>query len=404
MTKEPGHNAIRLSVAMMVRDEEATLARSLASVSTIADEIIVVDTGSKDRSIEIARSFGARVYEHPWEKNFSLHRNQSIDYCSGDWIFIFDADEELILAKDMDLRARLAEIGQTHDAAGLILTNIVGGQPASSQATPRLFKRGTIRYEGQVHNQVVGKKTVIMVGGAEIRHYGYDPKNGEAWKRKFDRSRELMENEIRQDPANHDMLFHLNQLHADFGKLDEAISYGEQYLAFEDKIDIHQTIYFTMAALHIEKGQFKAAAHYIARGTKKHPDYIDLWYICCKLATLTNDPMMALNAGREYVELFGRYEKEAPLWQRRFLMTLTPAAVAFVSYSMGMAGLLLSSEAFSTLDRAMPHLSDEARKGIIQAVEENIPKMKVPAAMQVVPLGDPVTIFPLARATAGGAL
>lgn len=80
---------------MMVKNEEEMLPRCLNSIKHLIDELIVVDTGSTDKTIEIAESFGAKIYHHPWENNFSKHRNQSLGYATGDWIIQIDADEEL---------------------------------------------------------------------------------------------------------------------------------------------------------------------------------------------------------------------------------------------------------------------------------------------------------------------
>ncbi|MEW5768502.1 MAG: glycosyltransferase family 2 protein [bacterium] len=84
-----------ISLCMIVRDEEEQLPRCLESVKGLVDEIIVVDTGSKDKTMEIAHSFDARVYKHPWENDFSAARNISLSYAKSDWILILDADEEL---------------------------------------------------------------------------------------------------------------------------------------------------------------------------------------------------------------------------------------------------------------------------------------------------------------------
>jgi len=85
----------RISLCMIVRDEEDYIGPCLESVKHLVDEVIVVDTGSQDQAIEIAESYGAKVYHHPWEDDFAKHRNQSISYAKGDWILIMDADEVL---------------------------------------------------------------------------------------------------------------------------------------------------------------------------------------------------------------------------------------------------------------------------------------------------------------------
>jgi len=82
-----------LSVAIITKNEEANIARTLASVQ-FADEIIVLDSASTDRTVEIAKSYNARVYDEPW-KGFSGSKNSAIEKCTGTWILSLDADEEL---------------------------------------------------------------------------------------------------------------------------------------------------------------------------------------------------------------------------------------------------------------------------------------------------------------------
>src|SRR5574343_299448 len=88
---------MKLSACLMVKNEEENLPRCLNSIKDVVDEIIIVDTGSTDSTIEIAKEYTDKIYIHPWENNFSKHRNQSISYATGDWILIIDADEELII-------------------------------------------------------------------------------------------------------------------------------------------------------------------------------------------------------------------------------------------------------------------------------------------------------------------
>jgi len=99
-----------LSVAIITMNEEANLARTLASVQ-FADEVIVLDSGSTDRTLEIARSFDAKVYFEPW-KGFAPQKNSAIEKCSGTWILSLDADEELTFELQQEIRRLL-----THDPA-----------------------------------------------------------------------------------------------------------------------------------------------------------------------------------------------------------------------------------------------------------------------------------------------
>ena len=90
---KPSNNKGTLSLCMIVKNEEKHLAKCLASVRPVVDEMIVVDTGSTDRTVDIAKAFGAQVYNFEWTNNFAEARNYSLSKASGDWILVLDADE-----------------------------------------------------------------------------------------------------------------------------------------------------------------------------------------------------------------------------------------------------------------------------------------------------------------------
>jgi glycosyltransferase involved in cell wall biosynthesis len=83
---------LSLSICILVKNEAAALPYALESIIDIASEIIVLDTGSTDNSPEIARSFGAKVYQYQWQDDFSAARNQAVKYTTGEWVLFFDAD------------------------------------------------------------------------------------------------------------------------------------------------------------------------------------------------------------------------------------------------------------------------------------------------------------------------
>lgn len=103
----PSETPIRqtLSVAVITQNEEANLARTLSSVQ-FADEIIVIDSGSTDRTVEIAQDFGAKVFQESW-KGFAIQKNSAIEKCTGTWILSLDADEELTLDLQQEIRRLL---------------------------------------------------------------------------------------------------------------------------------------------------------------------------------------------------------------------------------------------------------------------------------------------------------
>src|SRR5207249_480278 len=97
-------NHPELSLCMIVRDEEPRLPSCLESIAPYVDEIVVVDTGSTDRTREVARDWGARVYEMPWPDSFAAARNQSLELARGSWILRMDADDEITPAHGAHLK------------------------------------------------------------------------------------------------------------------------------------------------------------------------------------------------------------------------------------------------------------------------------------------------------------
>jgi len=142
------HGMPLLSVAIITCNEERNIARTLASVS-FADEIVVVDSGSTDRTVEIAQSFGAKVIHRDWP-GFAAQKNFAIQQCSGDWILSLDADEEMSL----DLRTQLQFLLPTYppvDAYFLKRRNLFLGRWVKyggyyPDPKLRLFRRSAANY------------------------------------------------------------------------------------------------------------------------------------------------------------------------------------------------------------------------------------------------------------------
>ena len=171
---------LTLSLCMIVRDEEEMLPRSLAAARDAVDEIVVVDTGSVDRTVEIARSFGAKVIEREWTGSFADARNASFDAATGDWILYLDADEVLVAGDAERLRELL---GRTwREAFYLVETNFTGELGDGTAVTHnalRLFRnRLEYRFEGRIHEQIAhrlptGQPERIEQSDVRVEHYGY---------------------------------------------------------------------------------------------------------------------------------------------------------------------------------------------------------------------------------------
>jgi glycosyltransferase involved in cell wall biosynthesis len=133
----PGERA-RVSLTMIVRDEETNLANCLASVRGVFDEIIVVDTGSTDRTVEIARSFGAKVFEFAWVDSFSAARNEALSHATGDYAFWLDADDVVEPREREKLMTVLGSLRRFRDGAdSTCIDGCAGAQPPSPLPSPR---------------------------------------------------------------------------------------------------------------------------------------------------------------------------------------------------------------------------------------------------------------------------
>ncbi len=192
-----------LSLCMIVRNEKDNLPACLASVRGLADETIVVDTGSTDGTQDIARSFGAKVVQSDWQGDFSLARNLSLAAASGRWILWLDADDRMLEA---DIRAIRALVEADPDAApkayGLLVKNSHdGGLTGSVFNQIRLFpNRPELRFRSPVHEQILPavEAALIPVEYVPIRvlHTGYsDPALARA---KQERNKTILERQVRE--------------------------------------------------------------------------------------------------------------------------------------------------------------------------------------------------------------
>lgn len=171
---------LRLSLCMIVRDEEEMLPRCLTAVAGAVDEMVIVDTGSQDRTIEIARSFGARVIEHPWSGSFAEARNVSFDAARGDWLIYLDADEVLAEGGAELLRSLT---GRTWREAFYVRETSYTGHRHAATAVDhdalRVFRnRPDYRFSGRLHEQIA--RTLpghlperLERTAVQVEHYGY---------------------------------------------------------------------------------------------------------------------------------------------------------------------------------------------------------------------------------------
>lgn len=277
----------RVSACMIVKNEEELLPQCLDSIRDWVDEIIVVDTGSSDNTVEIARSYGARIFHQPWEGDFSKHRNYSIEQATGDWIFIIDADECVV-------REDVAQLRQVLDQPDYKIVSInvynVGGKNLETVTflpSVRFFKRELeLRYEGIVHNLLeIPPEASVLRAGVRIKHYGYGL-SPEKMKAKFERSRALLEKQLKENPDNFHAHFNYAQLLRGQG-LNDHPEYASLILQSAQRAveltdpqrrgtrHIHLMALHQIAWVCFVTGDYEKARQHCRRAIEIKPDYLD---------------------------------------------------------------------------------------------------------------------------------
>ena len=269
---------MKLSQCMIVKNEEQNIERALSWGKGIVCEQIVVDTGSTDRTIEIAKQMGAKVYEFTWINDFAAAKNFAISKAMGDWIAFLDADEYFSEedAKKLpklleELEKKKFEIKGEKGKINIIETDWVqldeNGKIFAVPSQTRIFRnKPYIRYQGAIHEQIIvhpksGKKffNLDMTGKLAIYHTGY------AWtekkqEEKKERNITLLKKELEGNPISAKLKLYLAESLLLDGKIAEAISFARQAIKNEDNslskdrlLSAYQLIFYELYDLKLRK-------------------------------------------------------------------------------------------------------------------------------------------------------
>jgi glycosyltransferase involved in cell wall biosynthesis len=212
-----------LSGALIVRDESRVIGECLASIRDVVDEIVVVDTGSVDDTVDIANRYGARVISHPWHGDFAAARNVALDAAAGEWILYVDADERLSNGDRASVEQLLT--GAREVAMRLLLRPDLVSTPYLEYRLWRHDPR--IRFKGKIHEKVTPAiARVAREDGRPIRdcdllltHVGYEGSQ----IHKHLRNLPLLRAELEQEPDNLFNRHHLSRVLRGLGEDEEAV-------------------------------------------------------------------------------------------------------------------------------------------------------------------------------------
>jgi len=272
---------------MIVRDEADSLPRALRSCQGVVDEVVVVDTGSRDATLEIAHRFGAVTRCVEWADDFAAARNHSLALARGEWILVLDADEELT----PEARQRLPLLLDTAAAEGYMVQIVSPTDSerllgAEQSAALRLFRnRPGHRFEGALHEQVAPSilrtNPQAILAGSEIQilHHGYQDAVRRA-KGKHERNLRILQRMLAADRWD-------GFVHCNLGV--EAVAAGrhaDAALLFQTAIDLapaeagwrSRAVKYGAIVLG-ELGRWPEAQALLAAELPRYPRYTDLYYL-----------------------------------------------------------------------------------------------------------------------------
>jgi len=273
-----------ITLCMIVKNEEENIKEAICSVKDAVEQIVVVDTGSTDRTREIAAELGAEVYEEPWEDDFSKARNAGIERATGEWIMILDADERF----STDYVNKLKEVIRDNPdgmAVMLPIKNIVDNDTNVIHWRASAFKNHPqIRYSGRVHESV--SMAVKALGGTIIKcdlpiiHHGYSG-DGNAVSKAKGRNLELLQKGYEEEPDNYVYTFYLGKTYLTaYGDYAKAREYLQKTIELcQDKPSPRWEATFYLGMVEEKEKHMKEALQCWHDVMKEDPQFPDVYYV-----------------------------------------------------------------------------------------------------------------------------
>ena len=230
---------MKLSACYIVKNEARVLRTSMASLQEAVDEFIVVDTGSEDDTVAIAKEFGASIHFLPWEEDFSKPRNLAMEKATGDWIVFLDADEYVSEETRGNLRSILDGLpAETIDGLILSLRNIDvdhGGELLIESYAIRIFpKREGMRFCGRIHEELrlhgnsLSRLARISSDELQLVHTGYSASLSPA---KAERNLNMLLREMKESSHPERVYGYLADVYLGMNKRDLAEKYARMDIA-----------------------------------------------------------------------------------------------------------------------------------------------------------------------------
>lgn len=274
-----------LSIVMMVKNEEKYLEKTLKSLEVIRKlidtELVILDTGSTDSTVEIAKKFTANIHFEKWNYDFGDMRNKSISYAKGEWILILDADEVLIESSNI-IKFFSNGIYKKYNSATVNLNNIFSSEESeepviSTVALLRLFRKKESLYNGRVHEQPIYEEPTYY-NVATFDHYGYLFDDEEKKISKVKRNGELLYKELKENPNDPYVNYQISKNLMLEDKFLDAFDYAyKSYNIYKDNKKFIPYVYSNLVRICIVIAKYKKAEKICKEYIKIDKNNIDIY-------------------------------------------------------------------------------------------------------------------------------
>lgn len=309
--------ALLLSIGLMVKNESKYLEQCLRSLTPvlkeISSELVIVDTGSTDSTVEIARRYTDKVFHHQWFDDFAGMRNILLKHTSGEWFFYLDGDEVVEDASGI-IRFFKSKRHKKYNAAFIEMRNPYTSKDSDAygvfQALRFFVNDEEFHFKGIVHEQPQAKGPVAKVDGY-IVHYGYVSDDKELMEYKFERNVALINKVLEKEPDNIYHLFQLSQSHAMYGRPKEALEPIEKAyeLAKSKGLSNHMNVVTQLANVRFKNGMFRECEAICQEGLALKDGYVDLYYFQAMSQVELGKYEDAIRNFRRYLSLVEDYER-----------------------------------------------------------------------------------------------
>ncbi|ASW43117.1 glycosyltransferase [Clostridium isatidis] len=306
-----------LSIAMIVKNEENNLPRALEALMALKNkidyEIIIVDTGSEDNTIHIAKQYTNKVFKKEWTGNFSEMRNYSISKCKGEWILVLDADEVLENPNELIKFFKAKDVKKFNSATIKFKNMITNKENDYLIGTlVRLFRnRKEFYYTGRVHEQPKILEPTKLTNITLI-HYGYSRESFNLMNYKYERNLKLLLEDLKEDNNNPYTYFQLAQTYGMANMPDKAYeSISKAFELIKDVKDKSKYLYiYHLLSMYLNSiGEYERTIELCKEALSYRKEHLDFYYFIGKAYSLLNDYKKAEYYYDEYFKLHKKLEE-----------------------------------------------------------------------------------------------